>query len=257
MFKHKFQNIEMISNKKYVSSRKIIIFFYGLGCTSNDVEFLLKRKLLSRFQLIIVDLPGHNNQKYNSENLTIFSRKIYLFLLKKNIKDIIFFGHSIGGIIPILLMKTFLRNKIKVKRFINYEGNLTEADTETLTKKTISYDREEFVLKKYDALLNKSEQSNDDYIKQWSKSLKKTSSYAFYDFSSECVKLSNSNELLKYFRSSVKKKVYLSGEKTNIKEPECFYGSIRFKIKNCGHFSYFENKREFGRVFEQLILKKI
>ena len=56
MFKHKFQNIEMISNKKYVSSRKIIIFFYGLGCTSNDVEFLLKRKFLSRFQLIIFDL---------------------------------------------------------------------------------------------------------------------------------------------------------------------------------------------------------
>ena len=132
----------------------------------------MKRKLLSRFQLIIVDLPGHNNQKYNSENLTIFSRKIYLFLLKKNIKDIIFFGHSIGGIVPILLMKTFLRNKIKVKRFINYEGNLTEADTETLTKKTISYDREEFVLKKYNALLNK-RAPNDDYIKQWSKSLKR------------------------------------------------------------------------------------
>ena len=94
MFKHKFQNIEMISNKKYVSSRKIIIFFYGLGCTSNDVEFLLKRKFLSRFQLIIVDLPGHNNQRYNSENLTVFARKIYLFLLKKNINVIIFWSFN-------------------------------------------------------------------------------------------------------------------------------------------------------------------
>ena len=257
MFKHKFQNIEMISNKKYVSSRKIIFFFYGLGCSSNDLDFLLKRKFLSRFQLIIVDLPGHNSQRYNFETLTVFTRKIYLFILKKNIKDIIFFGHSIGGIVPILLMKNFLRNKIKVKRFINYEGNLTEADTETLTKKTISYNREEFVFKKYNSLLSKSEQSNYDYIKQWSKSLKKTSSYAFYDLSSECVKLSNTNELLKYFRSSLKKKVYLSGEKTNIKEPEYFYGSIRFKIKNCGHFSFFENKREFGKIFEKLILKKI
>ena len=40
-----------------------------------------------------------------------FQKKIYLFLKKKNIKEITFFAHSLGGIIPIILVKNFVKKK--------------------------------------------------------------------------------------------------------------------------------------------------
>ncbi|MAI75757.1 MAG: hypothetical protein CMM90_01050 [Rickettsiales bacterium] len=255
MFKLKFQNIEMISNKKKICSKKFVLFFYGLGCCSSDLDFLLKKKFLNKQQILIFDLPGHNYLNYKYETLSSYVRKIYLFIIKNNIQNITFFAHSVGGIIPILLMKEFLKNKVKVSKFFNYEGNLTEADTETLTKKTISYSRNDFASNKFSSLIKKCEQSDKKYLNLWSKSLKKTSSYAFYDLSFECVKFSMTDELFYFFRSFFKKKVYLIGEKSKFNKPELYFGSVRFKIKNSGHFSYFENRREFGKVFEQLILK--
>ncbi len=246
----------MISNKKKICSERLVLFFYGLGCSSSDLEFLLKNRILKKVQIIIFELPGHNYLNYKKEKLLSYVRKIYLFIIKKNIQDITFFAHSLGGIIPILLMKQFLRNKVKIRKFINYEGNLTEADTETLTKKTISYSRNDFVLNKFTSLIKKCEQSEKKFLNIWSNSLKKTSSYAFYDLSFECVRLSETNQLFNFFRSFFKKKVYLIGDKTKYNKPEQCFGSVRFKIKNSGHFSYFENKREFGKVFEQLILRK-
>ena len=76
-----------------------------------------------------------------------------MFIKKKQIDNIIYFSHSIGGIIPILLHKRFLKNQIKIKNFINYEGNLTEFDTKTSTLKTSKYTLKQF--KKINGLLKK------------------------------------------------------------------------------------------------------
>ena len=143
------------------------------------------------------------------------------------------------------------------RNFINYEGNLTKYDTETLTKKTISFNIDDFVNIKFQKLVRNCLKSKEEYLRLWSCSLKKTSPIAFYRFSDECVKYSESNQLLNFFRIFFKRKIYLYGENTQIKISEFFLGSKRFKIKNCGHFSYFENRIEFSRICNQLILKKI
>jgi surfactin synthase thioesterase subunit len=88
---------------------------------------------------LIAELPGHNNNsKQTNYSLEQFTKKIFLFIKKKNMKNIIFFTHSVGGIIPILLAKKYLKKKL-FKKFINYEGNLTHYDTLTVTKKTSLY----------------------------------------------------------------------------------------------------------------------
>ena len=91
------------------------------------------------------------------------------------------------------MAKNFLKRSIFIKTFINYEGNLTKYDIETLTKKTISYDKNNFISEKFDKLLDKCEKSDYLYLNHWSKSLKKTSKEAFYELSKECVRLSESN----------------------------------------------------------------
>lgn len=256
MYKIRFKEITFISNRRRLSSDNIILFFYGLGCSADDLAFLFQKSKF-KSQVLITELPGHNNIYYNNENLYAYARSIYLFLKRNSIKEITFFSHSIGGIIPIIMVKLFLKRKIFVKNFINYEGNLTRFDTETLTKKTSSYNFNEFVNEKFHKLVKSCCESKEKHLRSWSQSLKKTSPSAFYNLSNECVKYSESKELLNFFRIFFKRKVYLSGEKTQTKMSKYFFGSVRLKIKNCGHFSFFENRIEFTKIWNQLILKKI
>ena len=158
MFEIKFKNLIFKSNKNKIINNNIIFLFYGIGCCSDDFKFLFNL-LGPKFNLYIVELPGHNGIKYSDSDLYSFSKKIYLFLKKKNIKEITFFAHSLGGIIPIILVKNFIKKKILISNFINYEGNLTKYDTETLTKKTISYKKNDFIRNKFNNLLKKTELS--------------------------------------------------------------------------------------------------
>ena len=255
MFEIKFNNLIFKSNKTKIINNNVIFFFYGIGCCSDNFKFLFNT-LGPKFNLYIVELPGHNGIKYSESDLYSFSKKIYLFLKKKNIKEITFFAHSLGGIIPIILVKNFIKKKILISNFINYEGNLTKYDTETLTKKTISYKKNDFIKNKFRNLLKKTESSQNRFLSCWSQSLKKTSPSIFYDLSEQCVKLSESNELLNFFKTSFKKKVYIYGERTQLKVSKYTFGSVRYKIKNSGHFSFFESKSDFSRIFRKLLLQK-
>ena len=172
MFKIKFANLNFISNKRKVINNNIIFIFYGIGCCSDDFKFLFST-LGPKYNLFIVELPGHNGIKHSQNDLYSFSKKIYLFLKKRNIKEITFFAHSLGGIIPIILVKKFIKKKILINNFINYEGNLTKYDTETLTKKTISYEKNNFISSKFSNLVKKTESSKNKFLINWAKSLKK------------------------------------------------------------------------------------
>ena len=118
MFEIKFNDLIFKSNKNKIVNNNNIFFFYGIGCCSDDFKFLFNT-LDSKFNLYIVELPGHNGIKYSDSDLYSFSKKIYLFLKKKKIKEITFFAHSLGGIIPIILVKKFIKKKIIISNFIN------------------------------------------------------------------------------------------------------------------------------------------
>ena len=105
-------------------------------------------------------------------------------------------------------------------------------------------------------MVKKVEYSENNFLKYWSRSLKKTSPSVFYDLSKQCVKLSESNTLLNFFKTFFKKKVYIYGEKSQFKVSKYTFGSVRYKIKNSGHFSFFESKSDFSRIFRKLLLKK-
>ena len=146
MYKLKFKDLIFLTNKRKIQ-KNVIFFFYGLGLSSDDFkEILYNNKSLK--QIIIAELPGHNNYpfKKHNDNIFEFTKQIFLFIKKNNIKNIIYFSHSLGGLIPILLHKFFLKKKIRIKKFINYEGNLTNYDTNTITKKTSNYKMNEFKL---------------------------------------------------------------------------------------------------------------
>ena len=91
MYKIKFDDLIINSNNKKVLKKKTILFFYGLGCSSNDFNFLI-RSINKKFQILIPELPGHQ-RKTNSRNsnLNSYTKKIFLFIKKKKIKKNYFF----------------------------------------------------------------------------------------------------------------------------------------------------------------------
>jgi esterase/lipase len=252
MYKIKFKDLILLSNKKRIfSNYKTIFFFYGIGHSSNDFNFLI-RKLDKRYQLLIPELPGHNNDKFNSKfSLINFANSIVLLILRNNLYNLIFFSHSVGGIIPILIAKR-IKQKKKIKNFFNYEGNLTEYDTDTITKKTLSYDSKEFD-EKFNKLIGICEKSNQSAIRLWSDSLKKTSSKAFYDLSKDTVMLSKKSILLQFFRIFFKRKLYMFGSNSLLNFSESFFGSERLILKNTGHFAFYDDNTKFLSIFFKLI----
>ena len=252
MYKIKFKDLILISNKKRISSKyQTVFFFYGMGNSSNDFNILIK-KIDKRYQLLIPELPGHNNDKFNSKfSLINFVNSIVLLILRNNLCNLFFFSHSVGGIIPILIAKQ-IKQKKKIKKFFNYEGNLTEYDTDTITKKTLSYDSKEFD-EKFNKLIGICEKSNHTAIRLWSDSLKKTSSKAFYDLSKDTVTLSKKSILLQFFRIFFRRKLYMFGSNSLLKFSEYFFGSERLILKNTGHFAFYDDNTKFLSIFLKLI----
>ena len=64
------------------------------------------------------------------------------------------------------------------------------------------------------------------------------------------------NHPLESVEEAVRHGVYIFGEKTQLKVPKYIFGSVRYKIKNSGHFAFFESKLDFSRIFRKLLLKK-
>ncbi len=254
MYKIKFGNITFVSNKKYISKNKVIFFIYGIGNSSNDFRFIFKTIKRSH-QIFIPELPGHNNIEFNKLSLENFTQTIALFIKKKKLSNLTFFTHSVGGIIPILLFKKFLK-KNYIKQFINYEGNLTAFDTKTITRKTSNYKINEFKIKfKNLKILCK---NSDSYsLNLWSESLNKTNYEAFYQISKDAVKYSVDRKLLEFFRIFFKKKIFLFGSNSNLNIPHYSFGSCKLKINDSGHFAFFENSYKFSIIFSNLIYGKL
>ena len=252
MYKIKFKDLILVSNKKRISSKyETVFFFYGMGNSSNDFNFLIK-KIDKKYQLLIPELPGHNNDKFNSKfSLINYANSIVLFILRNNLCNLFFFSHSVGGIIPILIAKR-IKQKKKIIKFFNYEGNLSEYDTDTITKKTLSYDTKDFD-EKFNNLIRRCEKSNQSAIRLWSDSLKKTSSKAFYDLSKDSVFLSKKNILLQFFRTFFRRKLYMFGSNSRLKSSEFIFGSERLILNNTGHFAFYDDKTKFLSIFLKLI----
>ena len=254
MYKFKFSNITFVSNKKYISKNKVIFFIYGIGNCSDDFKFIFK-KIKKNYQILIPELPGHNNIEFNKISIEKFTQTIALFIKKKKLLNLTFFTHSVGGIIPILLFKKFLK-KNHIKKFVNYEGNLTVFDTKTVTRKTSNYKINEFKIK-FRKLKNLCKNSNSHSLNLWSESLDKTNYEAFYQISKDAVKYSVNRKLLEFFRIFFKKKMFLFGSNTNLIIPHYSFGPCKLKINNCGHFAFFENSYKFSIIFSNLIYGRL
>ena len=78
MYKIKFDDLTINSNNKKILKKKTILFFYGLGCSGDDFDFLI-RSINKKFQILIPELPGHHcKTNTRNSNLDSYTKKIFL-----------------------------------------------------------------------------------------------------------------------------------------------------------------------------------
>ena len=124
MYSYKFKSLNYITNYGFNNNLKKLIILPGLGCEAKEYQYLFGVSGL-KYQIIIIEIPGHNFSSLNFRNdyLLEFAKQIFLFIKYKNIKNITFYAHSISCITLILLFKNFIKNHRYFKFIIN-EGNL-------------------------------------------------------------------------------------------------------------------------------------
>ena len=86
--------------------------------------------------------------------------------------------------------------------------------------------------------------------------IKKTSPSVFYDLSKQCVKLSESNELLNFLKRSLKKKFIFMERRHQFKVQNIFLAQSDTKLKILVISLFLKVKLDFSRIFRKLLLKK-
>lgn len=234
------------------NQNSIILYLHGLGCSKNDFTDTVGDNL-KHYDVLAFDFPGHGDSNYpmkiQIEDLVEIT-KILLDQLK--ISDIIIIGHSLGGLVGLLLAEKYPE---KVTSFINIEGNLDSADCFFSRKVTeVSFDKfksETFAVFKKSLLASK-----NTGLRTYANILKSQSSQVFYEFSSSLVELSDSGNLLNRFLTLPGPKIFVFGSENN----QLLYlaklkqqGVQLAEISNSNHFPQYDNPIELYSIISNFI----
>ena len=258
MYKLKFQDLNFISNKKFNNKLKKLFIIPGLGCEAKEYNFILKNQKLP-YHSIIIELPGHNNTNctLKGDYLENLASKIFLFLFRNNYRKVTFYCHSMSSLIVLIMFRSFLRRKVKLKKLIINEGNLVLSDASIVTEKTVSYTLNFFKKEGFENLINKFKVSKNISTQNWSDALEKISPTVFYRYSQSIYKWSKNKNILSYYKNFFKKKIYLYGEKSkNLILLKRLFGERKFCISSADHFSHIFQRKKLINMLTRLLLER-
>ena len=226
-FKMESKSIELGHNNSKISLSLLlrtvgndhIVCIHGLKSNKGYFREMLELSFFRKYSAVSFDLVGFG--KSRSENFSYDLKEqaevIEEAINKLGITNIHLIGHSMGGMIGILLLE---RLGSKIKSFVNMEGNLVLSDC-GMSREIIKLPRKE-------------SPEND----------------AVYYSSKSIVKWAESEKLLDIFLKAKQKKLYLYGDrcKEKIKSVK---GKIEFaEISNSGHFMLRDNPEETYKKIE-------
>ena len=85
MYSFKFKDLNYKANfKNSDKKRKKLLILPGLGCSSDEYDFLLRVNDL-KHQVLIIEMPGHNftSNTLRDDYLLDFAKKLFFFFKKK------------------------------------------------------------------------------------------------------------------------------------------------------------------------------
>lgn len=255
--------INYLSNKSFEDNRNglNIVFIHGNSMHSGFFLQQLESTILSDYNLIALDLPGHGKSR-NLESYSIFKLVDALFETIKELNNIVLVGHSLGGHLSMQLLPK-LGEKCKgilvfgaapLKLPLNVEeayclnedsAKFFQSDMDEISRTKLAkiiYDKkDEF----FNSLLESLEKTDGAFRKGIAES---TMSQAMFD----------EIEILKIFRGKV---LLLVGENDkiinkkyieNLTEKEICNSGLKY-FKNCGHSPHIEEPAKFNDMLLDFI----
>ncbi len=219
----------------------LILFIHGLGCAKESFAFDQSQSVweegpLASATLLAPDLPGHGDTPAISGfscSMGDQAAVLGALLDTYEFERLHIVAHSMGGAIGLLLAE---KHYLKLKSFVNVEGNLYHEDGGLLSRKSASYDEDIFVAEKYQNLLARADGQGPD-MQLWAEWGRQCDPRAFYKSAVSLVKWSDSGELGAIFLELNCARTYIHGETSaNMAVISRLEGITCIEIPKAGHF---------------------
>jgi pimeloyl-ACP methyl ester carboxylesterase len=232
-------------------SRQWIICLHGLQSNKKMFKGLLKQPFLDDFSAVALDFVGFGGSGKPQEfPYTIESQAqvVVQIVQTLNIKKASIIGHSLGGMVGILLLEPL---KDVISAFANLEGNLVLSDCGA-SKDVVQTSFEEFCAKGYAALKNQvgSESSKRS---AW---INDTPDYVFYATSQAIVSSSAAGKLAPLFAAANCRRLFVYGEHNKGKAQVVPNGIETYQINHSGHFMLLDNASETYKCLGNFLASK-
>lgn len=188
-----------------------ILFIHGLGCAGSfDYPQVAAQKELIGHERILVDLLGAGySDKPKEFDYSVSSHAAYLkeFVDYLKLKEIIIFGHSLGGAVAIELADM---SKDRVRALILAEANLDPSKEGATSYEITRVSEKDFMKTSYRLLLETCKKSGNT---MWAATLTNWEPYAAYRFSESALRGGNPSWRQCLYRLPIKKS-FIYGEKS-------------------------------------------
>ena len=235
---------------------KTVLSLHGLGSSKNDFARALRVNDLARYSLAAFDFPGCGNSPYPEEfafDLDDLVEITHLLVCNLSLKNVIFVGHSMGGLVSLLYAERYSKY---IEALINVEGNLAPRDC-FFSRIVTGYGPGGFTEEMFQKFRQELAQSDKPGLREYAGTLHKSANRkAYVDYSRSLVDYCDNVDLLdKFITLSIPKLfVYGSGNRqlpylTELEQRGC---PLK-EVPESGHFPAYDNPRSYFAIIADFI----
>jgi pimeloyl-ACP methyl ester carboxylesterase len=222
-----------------------VLFVHGLGGAKENFYWATQSAALARCELLMFDQPGTGQARFSPEDgldVSALAELAHAFAEQLIPRPYILAAASMGGVITLLQMRR--HGTQRIRGYVNIEGNLLGEDC-MFSRRAIPHSLEEFTERVFvEAMhdLRRSTRAGDQIIAH--NMALNVDVRAYYTYSFETVKESDSGVLLEEFLGLRMPKLFLYGDANRHLSylPRLRATDVRVvEVPDSGHFVFYDN----------------
>ena len=226
-----------------------LVYIHGLGESGLSLEPLVTHPRLHRYSHMVPDLPGYGKSPWPETPLELQGQADFLasWLRQDLCRPVIIFGHSMGGVIGLLLCE---RHPDLVTAFINVEGNISIDDC-TISYQVAESEEDEFLEDGLDSLLSRFWEAGQDagVLRDYFASVRICDPRTYYRNSVELLDISTSGTLAGRLAALSMPVLYILGDPHgtgyNSRGMMSAVGLEWVAVPNAGHWPFSDQPERF------------